>query len=329
MPARTALITGSTGFIGSHLTEELLRRGFKVKVFIRKSSDLKFINDLPVEKITVHYEHLDSSKEAVSDVSHVFHLASVVRGNNYRFFHKINVDITNRMLAFCRENCPRLELFVYVGSQAAHGPCDNPAGRDENDRPVPVSCYGLSKLRAEKNVLDHAGSLPVCIILPSAVYGPRDTDFLHFVKMVKSGFALINTLKDKYMSMIHVSDLVKGICLAIENPEARGKVFFISDGNVYPRRTILDAIADILNKKYRKVILPDFMLSFICWLSSGLGIALKRVFPINLDKVKEMFARYWVVKANRFFEITGFKPEYDIYSGLKDTIEWYEKNQWI
>ena len=114
-----ALVTGATGFIGSHLLKYLINEGFIIKIFIRKSSNLRWIKNLNVQKILVDYNNLNKIKDEIRDVNYIFHLASIVRANNYRTFLNVNYIYTRNILNLCAGYCKEIKLFCYLSSQSA------------------------------------------------------------------------------------------------------------------------------------------------------------------------------------------------------------------
>ena len=129
------------------------------------------------------------------------------------------------------ERNPHVKRFVYVSSLAAAGPCKNGVAVTEDCSPCPVSDYGRSKLEGEKAVLQYRDLIPVTIVRPPAVYGPRDRDMLVLFKMIKKG--VFFDLGTCYYSLLYVDDLVQGIILCAESKKAEGKIYFLSD---YRRR---------------------------------------------------------------------------------------------
>ena len=177
-----ALVTGGTGFIGSHLTEVLIRKGVQVRCLLRKTSDFKWLKDLPIEFIPGDCNDKTSLEEAVRSVDWVFHLAGVTKAIEEETYFEVNGLGTENLIHACLENNPRLQKFIYISSQAAAGPSINGSNKKESDPCEPVSFYGRSKRMGEESVLAHALELPAFILRPSAVYGPRDKDVFALFK---------------------------------------------------------------------------------------------------------------------------------------------------
>jgi UDP-glucose 4-epimerase len=144
-----ALVTGGTGFIGSHLTEALIRKGVHVRCLLRKTSDLKWLKGLPIEFVHGDCNDKPSLEKAVRGVDWVFHLAGVTKAIKEETYFEVNGLGTENLIHACLENNPRLEKFIYISSQAAAGPSRNGCNKKELDPCEPVSFYGRSKRAGE------------------------------------------------------------------------------------------------------------------------------------------------------------------------------------
>jgi nucleoside-diphosphate-sugar epimerase len=255
------LITGANGFVGSHLVERLLDRGYQVKCLVRKTSNLKWLSGLKVEYVYGDISIKDSLKDAVREVDIIIHSAGLTKAKNREEYFKANAKGTRNLVEACLVVNPKLQMFIYISSQAASGPGEDERPKDEAAPCRPVSDYGGSKLEGEKIVSEYSSKLPVTIIRPPAVYGPRDTDMLGFFKVVKYGFRISFGKGESYISLVYVKDLADGIILAVENPKAIGQIYFIADDRVYSWREAFNIIAGVMY---------FFWLSFrraftVCW----------------------------------------------------------------
>ncbi len=171
-----ALVTGGTGFIGSHLIEELINEGFSVSSLVRSTSDLKWIEGYPVKIIEGDCLNIESLKDTIRGYDYIFHLAGITKADNKEDFYYTNVQGTENILNIVHQHNRKLKRFVYLSSLAVTGPSKNGTPVDTSFTPEPVSDYGKSKLRGEESVLRYKDYLPITIIRPPAVYGPRDKD---------------------------------------------------------------------------------------------------------------------------------------------------------
>ena len=223
-----ALVTGGTGFIGSHMVELLLAEGWQVVCPVRNPKNLRNLEGLQVD--IIQFDRLEKEIGLIQDVDYVFHIGGATRAVNFDDYRSANVDFTRMLLECCASpisNQP-LKRFVSVSSQACVGP--SPDAGDavtEEHSPSPLSMYGRSKLEAEKIAAKFMDVLPVTIVRPPTVFGPRDTDVLGIFKCACYRFAPCIAGPDRLVSIIYVKDLVRGILAAVDRILARAiPIFF-------------------------------------------------------------------------------------------------------
>ncbi len=317
-----ALVTGGTGFIGSHLVEELIRESFSVTCLVRNTEDLKWLEGYPVRLIAGDCVHRESLKRAVIDCDYIFHLAGLTKGRK-KDFYCTNVKGTENLLDAAYHFNRDIKRFVYLSSLAATGPSMKRTPDNTGVVPSPVSEYGKSKLEGEKNVLQYKDLLPITIIRPPAVYGPRDRDFYVVFKMIKKG--LFPYWGKSYYSMIYVEDLVRGTIKAIESDKTVGKIYYLSDSRIHTNVDIADRIATELDSRYIKLRIPRVFLTFF----ANILDRFSRKSIINSDKIKELLYLYWVCNSEEAKRDFGFEPKVDIKDGIRWTANWYRIHDWL
>jgi nucleoside-diphosphate-sugar epimerase len=318
-----ALVTGATGFIGSHLVEELLKRGYRVTCLLRRTSSLQWIEGLEVSIKYGDCLDMESLRAAVRDVDIVFHLAGLTKATRAKDFFSVNAQGTDNLLEAVLSDNPGLKRFVHLSSLAAVGPSLNGSPVDEETAPRPVSSYGKSKLQAEAAVNRHRDKVPVTIIRPPAVYGPRDRDMFVFYRMLKRG--IYPYWGECLYSLLYVDDLVKGIVASAGSPEAEGETFFLSE-NDYSNEHIARVIAEAVGKRPVRLRIPNRMMPVIAGISSRLA---GRKSIINYDKVKELCHPRWTCSPSKANARLGFSPKIKINEGIKWTTNWYRIHQWL
>jgi nucleoside-diphosphate-sugar epimerase len=318
-----ALVTGATGFIGSHLCEELARRGHKVTCLVREKSNLKWIENIDLKFVTGDCESIESLYEAVTDIDYVFHIAGLTKACSEDDFFCANTIGTENLIKAVEERNPRLKRFIYMSSLAAAGPSKNGSPLKENLEPRPVSSYGKSKLEGEKVVVKYRNSIPVTILRPSAVYGPRDRDLFVFFKMLKKGIFLY--WGKCYYSLLYVDDLIQGIILAAESKKAEGEIYFLSDNKFYTNEEVANAISSALGTKAIRLRVPRFIMPFFAYI----GERINRKGIINRDKMSELSYSHWICDITKAREELGFTPKVGIKEGMKWTADWYRIHRWL
>ncbi|MDQ2665248.1 MAG: NAD-dependent epimerase/dehydratase family protein [Gemmatimonadota bacterium] len=320
-----AVVTGSSGFIGSHLVEALLARGATVRALIRPDSR----SGTRDPRVTYHVADLLDDRSLRENaiwtgVTHVFHVAGVTKARTLSEFREGNVVPTANILAALAARGSRLQRFVLVSSQAAAGPA---AAADravrEDDAPHPVEAYGRSKLEAEQATLRFADTLPVTIIRPSAVYGPRDVDFLNVFRQATNRIAVFAAPAEQLMSIVHVSDLVRAIIRAIEQPRARGRTYFVGSDAPVSWRTLYEMSAALASTTYRAVQLPQRLLRLAGHAGDVFSRISGRAVLLNTNKVSLAVPKWWLCDSSRAREELAWRPEVDLQDGLRDTYLWY------
>jgi nucleoside-diphosphate-sugar epimerase len=319
-----ALVTGATGFIGSHLVEELIKKGYGVTCLVRKTSQLKWVEGLEINILYGDCEDGDSLKHIPADLDYVFHLAGLTKARRDGDFFCVNVKGTENLLTAVAARAPRVKRFVHLSSLAAAGPSRNGSPLNESSHPMPVSSYGKSKLESEGVIMRYRNALPVTVIRPPVVYGPRDRDFYVLFKMLKKGF--YPYWGKCYYSLLYVDDLVRGVIMAAEEREAEGGMYFLSDGKIYSNEDIVNEIAKVLDTKIMKMRIPRMFLAVLVRISDRMGGGTS---IINKDKLKELNYCHWTCDSSKASKDFKFVPKVTIKEGIKWTADWYRIHQWL
>jgi nucleoside-diphosphate-sugar epimerase len=319
-----ALVTGATGFIGSHLVEELLKRGYLVTCLLRKASSQKWIEGLDVSIKYGDCLDRESLLEAVGEADLVFHLAGLTKAPRKEDFFSVNAGGTENLLQALLMKNPGVKRFIHLSSLAAVGPSANGRPVDEETAPRPVSSYGRSKLEAEAVVARYKDKIATTVIRPPAVYGPRDRDMLVLYSMVKRG--IFPYWGKCYYSLLYVDDLVKGIIASAESEDAEGETFFLSEDD-YSNEHIAEVISEAVGRRPIRLRIPSLMMPVI----AGVGGRLSRGHAgiINADKAKELAHDRWTCSSSKASARLGFSPKIKINEGIKWTTNWYRIHQWL
>ena len=324
-----ALVTGATGFIGSHLVEGLLQKGVQVRCLVRKTSDLSWLKSLSIEVVHGDCSNKASLGEAVKGVDQVFHLAGVTKAIEEKTYFEVNALGTENLIHACLENNPRLQKFIYLSSQAAAGPCQNGGTKKESDQCEPVSAYGHSKRMGEEFALAHTHEIPLLILRPSVVYGPRDRDIYAFFKLLSKKIKPCLSGQDQHISLCYVQDIIQAILLAAKAQESSGEIFFLSDGHDYRLEEIGDMFAQAMGITPICIRVPEWMIFGIASFSEYLSKLSGKPPLLNKGKVEEMIQKNWVCDITKAKTLLGFEPQFKLSQGAKLTFEWYRKENWL
>ena len=333
---KNILITGATGFIGKHLVKEALKADYRVIVSVRKSSQIDWLEKQNVqiiilslhdpEKLIVEIQNLINTIGAIDMVIHNAGLTQNLKSSAY---YEINDILTQNLVVALKKSSKELPKFIFISSLAALGPGDPLTLKPiaEDDIPVPVTHYGKSKLKAEQFIQNEA-NLPWIIIRPTAVYGPGEKNFFNLIKAVNKGVEIYIGSKKQMLSFIHVFDLAE-IIVKLCQSNISQENFNVSDGEEYTTGTVNKIIKSKLNKKTISIIIPIWLIRIIAFCVETSGKILHKASIINRDKVNELEQLNWKCDSTKIKSMIGFNAKLKLESGIKDTIDWYKKNDWL
>ncbi|MBW2996948.1 NAD-dependent epimerase/dehydratase family protein [Candidatus Woesearchaeota archaeon] len=320
--AKKVLVTGATGFIGSHMIDALEKEGFRIKALVRKTSNIRRLKDRDIELVFGDLLHKRSLEKAVTDVDVIFHLAGFLFGNDEKDFLRVNVEGTRNLLSAINKVNPDIRRFIYISSQAAIRPNKSNIPVDlhsEESRCSPTTYYGKSKLKAEKHVKAMSASFPTTIIRPSLVFGPRTTAFNPFFKLIKKGIKL-NMRQDRHYSFIHVNDLVRGILAAAENPAAEDKTYFMAHKESFSWNRLMSMIERLMGKRAFSLKISENTIRFIKALLPIYTFLSRDYRPIS--KIEEIQQVYWLCDSTKAEKEIGFKAGINFEKSIKETLDW-------
>ena len=326
---RKVLVTGGTGFVGSHLVDCLVERGSDVRCLVRRSSNLRYLKHPEIE---LAYGGLDDSTdwdEALADVDIIYHVAGTTFARRAKDYFAVNHQGTEVLLAEALKRRDWIKRLVYISSLAAVGPARDGTPVNEDTLPAPVTPYGRSKLMAEEAVRIVSDLLPITIVRPPAVYGPRDYGIFEFFKAVKGGMFPMIGRRDKRVSLVHARDLVDGIILAGESQTSVGRTYFISSEYDYSMRAVADLMAALMRKRLRVLTIPRPIAYVVAVIAEGAAALMGKPPVLNRDKVTDLSQMGWTCSIERASSELGYSPRVQLEEGLRETIAWYRSEGWL
>lgn len=335
MEKEKILITGATGFIGSFIAEEALRRGMEVWAAVRPTSSRKY---LPEQEI--NFIELDMSREQRLEeqlrghtFDYVVHAAGVTKCLDSRDFFLTNTEGTKNLANALLALKMPVRRFVFVSSLSILG-----AIREEqpyqditdDDTPRPNTAYGRSKLQAEDYLRSlGAERLPFIILRPTGVYGPREKDYFMMAESIRKHVDFAVGYRRQDITFIYVKDVVEAVFLAL-NGGKPGQSYILSDGEVYSSRTFSDLIKKELGVGHvLRVVAPLWFLLVVSCVAEAFAHLTGRISALNRDKYHIMKQRNWRCDISKARRELGFSPRYQLPEGVRLTMKWYRKNGWI
>jgi nucleoside-diphosphate-sugar epimerase len=317
------LVTGSNGFIGSHLAAWLAGRGHDVACLVRRTSRTGSLEGLPISRVTGDIRDRDSLGPAVRGRDWIFHVAGIVSAPDRKTYFEVNTEGTRNLVQAClTTGAPDLRKFVFVSSMAAAGP--SPPGESLNeDSPCrPVSDYGRSKLAAEEIVLAARGRLPVTAIRPPNVLGPRQKELADAIRLMRFRLRPVIGTEETKTSVVSVEDLARALVLAAEDPRSVGRVYYVTDGGAYTWREITAAIAEAVG--VRRFYLPvPYAAQYALAASAEAFARLRGTHPlISRELVATARRDSWVCDGSRIRRELGFEPRMDMRAAVQAAVAW-------
>ncbi|MBN1901942.1 NAD-dependent epimerase/dehydratase family protein [Candidatus Sumerlaeota bacterium] len=324
------LITGATGFIGSHLAEYLSKRGDDVTCLVRKTSNLRWLEGLDVHFHTGEVTDKKSLQDIPGDMDYVYHLASLTKAIQPFDYYHVNAEGTRNILETCVKNNPKIKRFILMSSLAAAGPALKNVPLTENCERNPITDYGKSKLEAEKIAEEFRDKIPITIIRPPAVYGPRDQDILYQFKMIQKGWLMNVGKKDQMLSMVFAPDLVEATVRLAECEAADGETFFVCNPEDYSLSRLNNELIRILGMKHvKRLTLPRWIVCLFAWFAEMGASFTRKPALLNRQKILELCQPCWLCSPEKMRKITGYVCPTPIEKGFSDTAEWYKKHKWL
>jgi nucleoside-diphosphate-sugar epimerase len=323
------LVTGGTGFIGSRLIERLRRRGDEVICVAKDRLNAAFLESLNVPVILGDLNNGIGWDAILDGVDSIYHLAGVTRAKSWNEYYEGNYHATKRLVEICIAHCTSLKRFVYVSSLAAVGPSPDGEPVTEETRYHPVSHYGKSKMLGEMEVVKARDRLPITVVRPSAVYGPRERDMYKYMRLILVGIQPLIGFRRKLLSLIHSDDLVDGILLTGEHPHAVGEKYFLGSEVCYSIEDIGDAIARAVQKKPMKVRMPHALVYTAGVAAEVFGRITRKQTFFNLQKARESVQTAWTCSVEKARTQLGFRQKVSLEDGMLRTYLWYCDNGWF
>lgn len=330
---KNILITGANGFVGSHLCEEALRKGWKVIAGVRKGSDLKYIQELKLEYVYLDFNHPEKVVKNLEylakriDLDYVIHNAGVTRAPSPEKFYEINGHQSGHFFEVLKSIFPTIKKVLLISSLAVNGPgSEDMTPIHRHDAPRPISPYGESKRLGEEYL--RKSGLPYIILRPTAIYGPRESKMLTLIKMMKKGVLIDIFPSRQRLSFVHVADLA---CLSIRAlaHSCVSETFLVSDGAYYNMQEYQSIVQSELDLKYLRIPLAVGLVKKILGLINKIAHIGGKTMHVTPEKIEDITSLNWNPDIRETTEILGFEPQYNLNRGLADSIRWYKDKRWL
>jgi dihydroflavonol-4-reductase len=322
-----ALVTGGTGFIGSHLINHLLDdKDAEIYALVRNLKNLKWLNGLDVHFLN---GDLFSIPSFPTNIDYVFHIAGITKARRLADYYTVNQHGTASLFQALRDQNLSLKKIFFLSSTAAAGPSLDGNPVKEEDEPHPVTAYGQSKLFGEREALKFKEDFPLVIIRVGAVYGPRDRDFLSYFKSIKKGILLSQASQESWYHLCYIKDLINSFDLCIQRDLKSGEIINIADPQHVTWDEFGKVAGEILGKRLLTIRCPLFLLKMAALVWEGAATLTNKPSTFNRDKLKAIMQTSWFTDTKKAEQLLSFSPRFNLKRGLQETLTWYVDQGWL
>lgn len=324
----TVLVTGASGFLGSHVVEQLVQAGRPVRALVRKSSNTSFLRKLErVELAIGSVEDADSFHKAAEGVTAIVHIAGLVKARNREEFRRTNEEGARNALSAARK--AKVRRLVLVSSQSVAGPSMDGRPIPEHAPPNPVTEYARSKLAGERAVLEGKDDVPITVLRPPLIYGPRDQEVLTFFKAVKVGVLAIMGSAETKISVVYGPDCAEACIRAVDAEVPSGSVYYVEDGKTRSFGELIAGVEEAIGKRaWLRVPLRRGVVETVAAGSELYGRLTDTAVMLTRDKCNELFGQ-WVCDASKARAELGWVPKTLFEEGARLSTVWYRQAGWL
>lgn len=326
---KAIMLTGATGFIGSHIARALIKRHHSLHLYVRRRTSI--IHALQKKGAEVYTgtgpDAVPTLRKAIEKADIVIHCAAATKALSRRAFYEANVVFTRKILSLLGRD----QKFIFISSQAAAGPSHGEVPIDEAVSPSPVNSYGWSKHLAERvtTAWGSENDRNYIVLRPSAVYGPGEKNFYLLFKGIRMGAVFLPGDGRQRLSLLHVNDLVRAILAALESG-SKGETYFVTGDHTGSWLELARLIRAALSKKRVMTLrCPSPLTRPAAFFADALSMVRGKPGLLCRDKVIEMEQQAWLCSNNKIKEQLSWRPIISLREGIEHTASWYVNEGWL
>lgn len=320
-----ALVTGATGFVGSHVAEALRQRGDDITALARSPRKAEPLTAIGARVVAGDLHDAVALQRAVEGQDVVYHVAGLVAARSEAEFLRANREGTENVVAAMeREGVSRL---VLVSSLAAAGPAPRGAPLSGDEPARPVTAYGRSKLAAEQTV--RRSGLSWSIVRPPIVYGPRDREVLKVFRLARLRIAPVFGDGAQELVAVHAGDLAAALIAVATSPASRGRTYTACHPEVFTSAEFVVAVAAAMGRSVTRLHIPESVGRVVLSLTEAAAKLARQSTILTSDKANEFFQPAWTGDPAPLTRDTGWRAAYDLKNGLAHTHRWYREAGWL
>lgn len=312
-----ALVTGATGFLGSHVAAAWVEAGHPVRCTLRATSDRRWLEGLDVESVEWDVRDSQGLREALRGIDTVVHVAGLTRAPRRPDYFQVNATGSGRLAeAAVKAGVSR---FVLVSSLAARGP-------DGGDGPV--SDYGKSKRRGEDLVRLFEEKMEIVILRPGGIYGPRDSDLLPLFEMASRGW-LVAPAGSPPLQPVYVSDVARLTLAAGTGAHTGVGPYPVAEEGRYRWRELRDGFESALGRSVRMLWLPKTVFIAAGMIAETAAKLARRSPPLDRRNAVDLSRHGWTCDTTSTRDAFAWEAEVRLPEGLARTTGWYRQAGWL
>jgi len=319
------LITGASGFLGSHTAQELCRRGHQVTAFVRKTSQVRHLKSLGIPLLKGDFPDCSSLESTLPHVDGVIHIAGLIKALTKKEFFEVNAQGVKKLVSLISKTSPKPRILLYVSTIAVHNPSHGNDFCLPSENCKPLSHYGQSKLQGELALSQLEKEISTFILRPPVLYGPRDYALLPLFKSIHRGIAPLYQRGQNQLSICYVADVARAIGDLIESNLAGRQIFCLDDGRIHTWRSLAGHISQVLEKKIRALPIPHPLFYTAATFSEAWGKITRTPQIFTRNKLKEIRQPSWVCGFQKIKDYLGWEPKINLQEGLQKTWEYYRQ----
>ncbi len=327
--AKHILVTGGSGFTGSHLCRRLVQQGHTVRVLLRETRSDGPLQGLSIEPVMGDLRDRNSLGQATAGIDTVYHIAALFRPENVsrQDLWATNVEGTRNLLEAAIG--AGVKRFVHCSTVGVHGEIDHPPATEETPY-GPGDAYQESKTEGEKVVLQYQteGRLPIVVFRPGGIFGPGDLRFLKLFKAIKSRTFVMFGSGQVLYQLIYIDDLIDGIVLCGTHPAAVGQTYILTGSAPLTLNQLVLKIAEVVHvppPRFRFPVMPLYWASYLCELvCKPLGVN-----PPLYRRRVDFFRKTRSFDISKAMKELGFQPKTDLKTALGITANWYHDKGYL
>lgn len=333
---KRVLIIGAGGFIGGFIAAESLRRGYETWCGVRETTSRRYLDDERLHFLVLDYDDPDAMTQALAGTlpeaerwDYIIYNLGATKCVNFLDFNRINFQYLRDFISALRESGKVPDRFIYMSSLSALGPGDEENYTPLHDGmiPQPDTRYGLSKVKAETELMTQPEDFPWIILRPTGVYGPHEQDYLMMIKMIDSRWDFGVGFRRQMLTFIYVEDLARAIFDAAERAPLHRR-YIVSEPRAYSQAEFRRIVCRHLGRSFAiPVRLPLWIVRLASAACEKYGVAKNVPTTLNRDKFNIMKQRNWSCDVTPAMTDWGFSPRVDLDEGIRLTVEAYRAEQ--